>query len=632
MAESSVGRGYSCATCGKQYQRSTHLRRHEATHHQSANHKCPYCDKAFARRDVCRKHALHCPSKPSNESVPNLKRGQKPRACDACFHSKQSCDTSDPCERCVARKLSCTYRRLDEGSESSVPSSAVETPTNSDDKDKDRTKITVAFLLGLTNPNSENILEFLASEAAARTEGDGLDPNVRPDTSSQLMSNNMSMSMSTDQDFAAWLPFPFVAGFVPESIDYFYSMTEPSTAPVSILPSPFDPKELENRVTVIVSELNQLHINLATSDPWYDGQFDLTTALSVLSPENLCAWAATFFRVSHIDFPIVHRPDFGTGRTTRPLLLVVGISGAIRSPPSDDVLAARGFLGLVEEYIFRALQRLLPHDSTPEYTHELEESMQAALMIHSVQFFRNDTATRRKNRTQRLPVLVSAMRCLGLAQTRHTPLFQYESFVRNESRIRLATWLALADWQQSGMFNVPSMITPSEMTCGLPCPLELWDSKDASEYFELAQRHDLNPARRIVSVKHCIDALMSDHFNGMGNFPFQDVNGSDLQILIFGINSMVLSSNLMGVLPSCQHSILRAVSRWESMWEAVRGRMDPAVLEKSGMVRYNTELGWAARQIIKVAISGDRSSAYMQKVGHDSLVELHEFVRQYRDV
>lgn len=95
---------------------------------------------------------------------------------------------------------------------------------------------------------------------------------------------------------------------------------------------------------------------------------------------------------------------------------------------------------------------------------------------------------------------------------------------------------------------------------------------------------------------------------------------------------MVISSNLMGLLPATQRSLMRALSRWELMWEAVRGRMDPETFKKSGMVRYNTELCWAAKKIIKVAITGDRSSAYMQKVGHDSLVELHEFVRQYRDI
>ncbi|KAF5506651.1 hypothetical protein CGCS363_v005866 [Colletotrichum siamense] len=622
MPESVVGvggRGYTCATCDI----------------EGASYKCPYCEKSFARRDVCRKHTIHCPNKKDHEAIPILKRGQKPRACDACFHSKQSCDTSDPCERCVSRKLACTYHRLEDApsvaTDSSASSTAVGTPTNNNDKD--RTKITVAFLLGLTNPNSENILEFLASEAAARTEGDGLDSSMRPVVPAPFPPN-----LSIDQDFAAFLPYPFATGFVPESIDYLYAMSglaETSGLTASLIHTPtssYDPAIFESRAAMIVSELEELHHALKICDPWYDGAFDPVAATSVFSAENLCMFAATYFRVSHIDFPILHRPDFGTNRTTKELLIAVAVSGALRSPPSDDALAARAYLSLIEEYIFRRLHRMIPNGVTPEWTPELEASLQAAVMIHSVQFFRNDMATRRKNRTQRLPVLVQAVRCLGLAQTRHAPLFQYDEFVRNESRIRLATWMALADWQQTGMFNVPSMISTSEITCDLPCPLELWDASNAEEYYEIANTKGFNPARRIVSLKHCMDALMSDTWNGMGSFPFQDINATDLQILIFGINGMVLTANLMGVLGPSTRNLSRAISRWEAMWETIQSRMDPTVFEKSGMVRYNTELCWAAKQIIKVAISGDRSSAYMQKVGHESLVELHEFVRQYRDI
>ncbi|GKT41309.1 uncharacterized protein ColSpa_01490 [Colletotrichum spaethianum] len=174
-------------------------------------------------------------------------------------------------------------------------------------------------------------------------------------------------------------------------------------------------------------------------------------------------------------------------------------------------------------------------------------------------------------------------------------------------------------------------MTPAELTCDLPSPLELWDSKDSNEYFEASRTLEIDGSRRISSVKLCVDALMRETWGGTGSFPFQDINGSDLQLLIFALNGMVLSANLMGLLPASAHALLRATSRWENMWESIRSRMDPAAFEKIGMARYNSELCWAARTIIRVAISGDKSSAYMQKVGHDSLVQLHEFVRQYRD-
>ncbi|KAK2001059.1 hypothetical protein LX36DRAFT_571038 [Colletotrichum falcatum] len=437
-------------------------------------------------------------------------------------------------------------------------------------------------------------------------------------------------SMLTDEDFT-FLPYGFASSFSPELID-FQSMGafSPSTSPNAAV-SPFDPESWRSRADEIASDMHDLHDSLATTDPWYDGSFDLNTAKSVFSAENLCKFSATFFRVSHLDFPIIHRAEFGTDRTHKLLLLAVALSGSLRCPPSDDVLAARGFVTLAEEYIFRGLGRLVPPGSAPEFTHEVQETLQAALMIHCIQFFRNNVASRRRNRTQRLPALVSAVRCLGLAQTRRGSGFPYEEFSLNESKIRLATWTALGDWQQSAMFNCPPTLTPAELTCDLPSPLELWDAKDAAEYYEKARALGLDGPRRISSVKLCVDALMRETWGGVGSFPFQHINGSDLQLLIFALNGMTLSANLMGILPASAHALLRAISRWESIWESLRGRMSPAAFEKCGIIRHNSELCWAARKIIQVAISGDKSSPYMQKVGHDSLVQLHEFVRQYRD-
>ncbi|KAK1564230.1 uncharacterized protein LY79DRAFT_530321 [Colletotrichum navitas] len=377
--------------------------------------------------------------------------------------------------------------------------------------------------------------------------------------------------------------------------------------------------------------MHELHDSLITTDPWYDSSFDLNIAKSVLSAENLSKFSASYFLVSHLDFPIIHRPDFGAERTHKLLLLAAALAGSLRFPPSDDVLAARGFLRLAEEYIFRSLGRLMPPGSTPEFTDEVQATLQAALMVHCIQLFRNDVASRRRNRTQRLPALVSAVRCLGLAQTKHASVFRYEDFVLNESKIRLATWTALVDWQQSSMFNCPLTLTPAELTCDLPSPLELWDAKDTAEYFEKARALGLDGSRRTSSLKLCVNAFMCETWGGLGSFPFQDINGSDLLLLIFALNGLSLSANLMGTLPSSAHTLLRAISRWETLWESFRGDMNPAALEKCGIIRYNSELCWAARKIIQVAISGDKSSAYMQKVGHDSLLQLHEFVRQYRD-
>ncbi|KAM3561181.1 hypothetical protein MY1884_002527 [Beauveria asiatica] len=78
----------------------------------SGRFRCLYCAKEFGRGDVCRKHMLNCIKKDADSVIPELRRGRKPKACEACFASKVSCDKGHPCSRCLLRHLSCRSRTV----------------------------------------------------------------------------------------------------------------------------------------------------------------------------------------------------------------------------------------------------------------------------------------------------------------------------------------------------------------------------------------------------------------------------------------------------------------------------------------------------------------------------------------
>ncbi|KAM3545930.1 hypothetical protein ARSEF1564_001211 [Beauveria bassiana] len=78
----------------------------------SGRFRCLYCAKEFGRGDVCRKHMFNCIEKDADSVVPELRRGRKPKACEACFVSKVSCDKRHPCSRCLLRHLSCRPRNV----------------------------------------------------------------------------------------------------------------------------------------------------------------------------------------------------------------------------------------------------------------------------------------------------------------------------------------------------------------------------------------------------------------------------------------------------------------------------------------------------------------------------------------
>lgn len=85
----------------------------------------------------------------------------------------------------------------------------------------------------------------------------------------------------------------------------------------------------------------------------------------------------------------------------------------------------------------------------------------------------------------------------------------------------------------------------------------------------------------------------------------------------------------MSLLPTSAPAILRAIDRWEELWQAAAGRMDPDRLRMSGFVRHSGEMCWLARKLVEFCLSGrDRTSPYFQRTGHDSPDELHGLLRE----
>jgi hypothetical protein len=184
----------------------------------------------------------------------------------------------------------------------------------------------------------------------------------------------------------------------------------------------------------LIQELHALHLVVSVADPSYNHPFDLDIAQSALAPQNLKRFTAAYFRLAHVYIPVVHMPSFGTDETSTSLALTVALFGAAMSPPSDDALAAKGFLRLAEEYIFRNLADAVRGNSIPD--RQALEVMQASLLVLNVHFLMNDIEARRRNRTRRLPALVLAVRYFGLYRTRHSRDATLAQFVHTENCIR----------------------------------------------------------------------------------------------------------------------------------------------------------------------------------------------------
>ncbi|PNY28458.1 Transcriptional regulator MET32 [Tolypocladium capitatum] len=563
-----------------------------------------------------------CASNYGQDQVPEFRRGQKPRACAACSRSKLSCDKASPCGRCITRNLACRSRELPDiisTSDHKHNDTSKELLYSSSPRQSDAG---MSFLKGLANPKAATMLDCFTTNPVVNENIPEMDLDMEP-------TEDSSPSLNEDVSFIPCTFPPFFNDQVREfRHDGDILTTSRGFSPLIPALKADGSGALDKCSETLIRELSTLHSSLSATDPSYREAFDPEVAQSVFAPHSLRNFTTTFFRLSHVYVPVVHMPSFGSEDTSTALILAVVLCGATRSPPRDDALSAKGFLRLAEEYTFRHLNELMAKEAAA--TRSVIEALQAALLIHFVQFLMNSVETRRRNQTQRRPTLASAVRRLGLSQTRHSPNSTPSQFIHAEACIRTTTWIMLADWHQTSMFHVPPVMTIEEIRCDLPCPRELWDTQDITEHdIELYRQQRLTSPPHYVSLKDFTEALMREHWGGMQMFPLDSLTLSGLELAVFAISSIAVSAQLTSMLPFVSSSLLRALSRWQQLWEAVTAKVDQDYLQITGMSRHCGEFCCLSQKVIKVSVSGRKLPPYLDRVGHDTVAELYNFILEH---
>jgi hypothetical protein len=165
--------------------------------------------------------------------------------------------------------------------------------------------------------------------------------------------------------------------------------------------------------------------------------FPVHLARTVFTAGNLLEYVSAYFDYAHPHFPFLHRPTFDIQDVSLPLLLAVFLNGSSQYIPQDDALSARQFFALSEEYIFQLLHaRVIDYSQENMYA---IETLQAALLMVSLQSCFNDPMIRYRIRVNRHPAMVASVRSLSLADTKRTKsadAINWELFVIEETRVR----------------------------------------------------------------------------------------------------------------------------------------------------------------------------------------------------
>lgn len=91
----------------------------------------------------------------------------------------------------------------------------------------------------------------------------------------------------------------------------------------------------------------------------------------------------------------------------------------------------------------------------------------------------------------------------------------------------------MADWNQANMLYMPPQVSVAEMTGNMPCLLDIWNGRNATEFVALLQKYDI-PSHP-YSVHDCIQSLVQE--SGLLAEPSHTgshLSISDLMIVILG--------------------------------------------------------------------------------------------------
>ncbi|KAK9463630.1 uncharacterized protein V1516DRAFT_661760 [Lipomyces oligophaga] len=305
----------------------------------------------------------------------------------------------------------------------------------------------------------------------------------------------------------------------------------------------------------------------------------LSTAKSLLTVENVQKFVQNYFRYWHPHVSMIHAPTFGINTVSLPLLLTVCLIGSLYSSELSHRISVRNLFDASEQYIFKSgpfqelSSKFAVQDIGPGTTAQIE-AVQAAYMISLVQCFNGPMEAQRHIRRRCFDDLVAAVRCLRLARTRNRffetaepcdlDRFDWQEYINDEVRIRIAAHVQLLDSHFTIFHNMPSRFTIAELVGDMPSAEESFNApSEAFCYLHACEEHGRRPPSLAQSMSFLVDGRVSDcqvfdmlEWSSILNL-FQMIHA--IHVMLFCGRAMMIASPAAGEF----HMALR---RWRAIW------------------------------------------------------------------
>ncbi|PLB48305.1 hypothetical protein P170DRAFT_510939 [Aspergillus steynii IBT 23096] len=516
------------------------------------------------------------------------KRGKPRRSCDSCARMKFACQGNLPCSSCQANSLVCTYDRLridsssrprsqrDSGDPGNpIVSSASQPPTD------DLLKLRIPFLLNYYSTGNSSSGFYRALESGR------LKSNPDYVSSAPSYESDATQLELFDEELLR------SDGPLSSNLSCIKSAGQRNTRQRLSL--------YRDRGMEMVQELRKV---AESHEPSLDGTLShsLNTAVSqgLFSGANIIIFTQLYFERLHRHCPILHASSFRIDSVSLPLLLAIFLSGSILSHPRDTFDLALGCFDLAEEFIFASISSgLSPQKKqTDREMSTIAESLIAAVIFINLQMGRNDKTVRLKLCNQHFPVLLDTARSLRLFQLSHNTGLSSQTddleFILNETLIRTSTYMFLLDCQFAMCIGSSSSIAIDELICDLPC------SELEFSIGDPASHSSTNPSGdHRLSLKSFLGLLMNSKDDRYG-----DNNPALQRTSIFGLFAIVcgllISIRAAFHTRTIQHErtrFQRALSRWNSIWDALVPKISADELAMVGFMSCAKEI-WLLTQAL----------------------------------
>ncbi|PYH43077.1 Zn(II)2Cys6 transcription factor domain-containing protein [Aspergillus saccharolyticus JOP 1030-1] len=595
-----------CEVCHKFFSTKSHLRRHEASHAPLDKQICAFCGSAYRRRDVLRRHLTTCKQRGSHQPLSQSTPGRKRKACDACAEARSYCDGDYPCETCLQRGLQCTFARIHGQPRRhrffSAPQ-CEENPENLCNLSQHKLtsqsiKLSIPFLLHYSNVENKSryeSLRLLSQCNPTDSENSCCAVNHRPDSSYMITEPWESLFKS-----------------------FVNTATLDASCGIHSIPgSHFEFKELESISSKLLLLLKDSKSHSS------DRNIDFEDMRQLFMPLNVAKFLEAFFDNSfHSHF--INPVTFKLSQASTLLVLTMVLLGAVYTSPYS-VNGLDLYSSITEHLIFDgpSFESLTQPSSGALDDQRTLETLQAAMLVVTLQAYKENPASIRRMRLQRLPALFRAIRMLNLNQIANDCIpgaSRWDEYLLREGLVRVMAGIYLLDCYCVIFFRYPSQLRLNEITFAIPHRDDLFHARDATEWEQVSTQNGL--PREPVRLRYVLHDLM----RAEGCDPHRE---DYLPKTIFG--SFLVLSALQCVLfdllalhtfmddPRMFDPVERGLDRWKAHWDILCRATEPAHAKRAGFIIHAVEYWWVAKALVR-----HPSAAGLPDDSHDNFHRLVE--------